>query len=144
MEVSCRLFTRSSASTSPLISNHSHFSSTNISTQTNPPISFMVHTLMVNKVKFRELFSENHEIVFCCFHYLFILFKIVRWGNTMRNIIITRCILWHIYHCFRKFLVLEEDTAQNRGFVFSEVQEWLPKYGLWTACTFPPYLQWKW
>ena len=79
---------------------------------------------MVNKVKFRELFLENHEIVFYCsnFHCIFILFKIVRWGNTMRNIIIARCILWHIYHCFQKFLVLKEDTTE-RGFVFSEVQE---------------------
>ena len=37
----------------------------------------------------------------------------------MRNIIITKCILWHIYHCFQKFLVLKEDPAQNEG-LFSQ------------------------
>ena len=46
-------------------------------------MSFMVYTLMVNEVKFRELFLENHEIIFCCnnFHSLFMLFKIPRWGK---------------------------------------------------------------
>ena len=73
----------------------------------------MVHTLMVNKVKFRVLL-ENHEIICCCnnFHYLSIMFKIVTWGkyNEKHLITITKYILWHIYHCFQKFLVLKQDT----------------------------------
>ena len=89
-----------------------HVSSTNISIQNKLPISFMVHTLMVNKLKFRKLL-ENYEIICCCnnFHYLS-MFKIVRWGkyNGKHLITITKYILCHIYHCFQKFLVLKQDT----------------------------------
>ena len=89
-----------------------HVSSTNISIQNKLPISFMVHTLMVNKLKFRKLL-ENYEIICCCnnFHYLS-MFKIVRWEkyNEKHLITITKYILCHIYHCFQKFLVLKQDT----------------------------------
>ena len=36
----------------------------------------------------------------------------------MRNTVITKCTLWHMYHCFQKFLVLTQDTTQSRGFIF--------------------------
>ena len=89
-----------------------HVSSTNISIQNKLPISFMVHTLMVNKLKFRKLL-ENYEIICCCnnFHYLS-MFKIVRWGkyNGKHLITITKYILCHIYHCSQNFLVLKQDT----------------------------------
>ena len=94
-----------------------HVSSTNISIQNKLPISFIVHTLMVNKLKFRKLL-ENYEIICCCnnFHYLS-MFKIVRWGkyNEKHLITITKYILCHIYHCFQKFLVLKQDTHRAEG-----------------------------
>ena len=95
-----------------------HVSSTNISIQNKLPISFMVHTLMVNKLKFRKLL-EKYEIICCCnnFHYLSIMFKIVRWVkyNEKHLITITKYILCHIYHCFQKFLVLKQDTHRAEG-----------------------------
>ena len=86
----------------------------------------MVDTLMVNNVKFRELL-ENHEIVFCCsnFHYLFIRSKIARWVEYNEK---------HNYHqmytmaylpLFSKVPCTEGGPCTERGFVFSEVQEWL-------------------
>ena len=93
-----------------------HVSSTNISIQNKLPISFMVHTLMVNKVKFRKLL-ENYEIICCSnnFHYLSITSKIARRGkyNEKHLITITKYILWHIYHCFQKFFVLKQDTHRT-------------------------------